>query len=67
MVYSPWGHKESDTTEQLHFTPALASGFFTISTTWKALCLSQGAKIPVGVLSPSPGLPLHLVQLALHH
>ena len=67
MGYSPWGRKESDTTERLHFTPALASGFFTTSSTWKALCLSQGAKISVGVFSPSPGLPLQLAQLALHH
>ena len=21
--YNPWGHKESDTTEQLHFTPSV--------------------------------------------
>ena len=26
--YSPWGHKESDTTERLHFTP-LTSSFIT--------------------------------------
>ena len=31
VSYSPWGPKESDTTERLHF-----SLFFTTSTTWEA-------------------------------
>ena len=36
MGYRPWGHKESDMTEQLHFH------FFTTSATWEALVL-QGS------------------------
>ena len=27
MSYSPWGHKESDTTERLHFTSPLPQSF----------------------------------------
>ena len=26
MVYSPWGHKDSDTTERLHFTSSPGKG-----------------------------------------
>ena len=36
--YSPWGRKDLDTIERLHFTslvcPALEGRFFTASTTW---------------------------------
>ena len=35
--YSPWGRKESDTTERLHSLthfPALAGRFFITSATW---------------------------------
>ena len=43
VAYSPWGHKESDTTEQLHFT---------------SLCGSEGKESAcnVGGLSLTPGL-----------
>ena len=32
MGYSPWGHKESDTTEQLHFPVVSVTIITTITT-----------------------------------
>ena len=32
MGYSPWGHKESDTTEQLHFPVVVITIITTITT-----------------------------------
>jgi len=34
--YSPWGHKESDTTEQLHYNSHIAGGFLTSGATREA-------------------------------
>ena len=46
--YSPWGCKESDTTEQLSFTHSYIAGrFFTIWTTREALSNTQR---PIGFL-----------------
>ena len=35
--YSPWGRKESDMTERLHFTfiPMFIAALFTVARTWK--------------------------------
>ena len=38
---SPWGHKELDTTEQLHFH-LMKSGSFTGGSDGKSLCLQCG-------------------------
>ena len=40
-LYSPWGHKESDTTEQLSLSPSSISSFFSsgsqVSIVWSQI------------------------------
>ena len=34
VIYSPWGRKETDTTERLHFHNSLALPLFQFETSW---------------------------------
>ena len=51
--YSPWGHKESDTTEQLHFTMALV--WLPRSVVKRISLLMQETPVPSLGWEDSPG------------
>ena len=65
MGYSSWGHKESDTTERLRFTPSavaflccLHCGLAALHTPWLSLLLPRlrgppGIPITSGTLAPT--------------
>ena len=38
MGYSPWGRKESETTERLHFHSYIASDSLLSEPPWKPIC-----------------------------
>ena len=46
MGYSPWSHKESDTTERLHFTPNTDLGYFEINHIALKNCISFTCDFP---------------------
>ena len=51
--YSPWGHKESDTTEQLHFTSLDFMGWYATS---KEICLWGFCSVQLPHLLAQPSL-----------
>ena len=52
VSYSPWGHKESDTTERLHFHFHVSVQFSSVqSLSWVQLCDPMNRSMP--------GLPVH--------
>ena len=60
--YSPWGHKESDTTEQLHFLFTFFILILTIKIYSKYFCNPYYFSPPFLELLPSV-----LLQHRLHH
>ena len=47
MAYSPWGHKESDTTEQFHFTSLLAQSVKNLPAMQETRVLFLGGEDPL--------------------
>ena len=47
MGYGPWGRKESDTTEQLHFLYLVAQRLKHLPAMWETWVLSLGREDPL--------------------
>ena len=55
--YSPWGHKESDKTERLHFTFKVSIEFVTVLLLFFYVFVFSGTKA-YGILAAPPGIEL---------